>query len=122
MGNSKQPNNIDNIIGQRIGQLRVAKGMTRQKLAELLGITHQQLQKYERGINRITASRLLEVSKNLETSVNYFYEGLEDEIPPEKMERQRLCVEVMQDFISIPGSEQQEAVRNLMKTLANKTT
>jgi transcriptional regulator with XRE-family HTH domain len=122
MGNSKQPNNIDNIIGQRIGQLRVAKGMTRQKLAELLGITHQQLQKYERGINRITASRLLEVSKNLETPVNYFYEGLEDEIPPEKMERQRLCVEVMQDFISIPGSEQQEAVRNLMKTLANKAS
>lgn len=51
-------------------------GMSQEKLAELLGLTFQQIQKYERGINRIAASRLFDIAHVLEVPVTYFYEGV----------------------------------------------
>ena len=74
----------DHRIGQRIRARRVASGISQEKLAEALGITFQQVQKYEKGTNRISASRLARVAAILGLSVNAFYdpEGVSHESAP----------------------------------------
>jgi transcriptional regulator with XRE-family HTH domain len=69
---------IDLHVGARLRQRRRLLGMTQQKLAESVKIRFQQIQKYESGANRISASRLWALSKALEVPVAYFFEGLDD--------------------------------------------
>lgn len=71
----KEPNPIDVHVGARLKMRRMIVGMSQERLGENLGLTFQQVQKYEKGSNRIGASRLYEISKVLETPVSYFYEG-----------------------------------------------
>lgn len=66
----------DQIIGERIRLRRLEIGMSQEQLAALLGITFQQVQKYEKGVNRVSASRLLDVADVLETPVTKFYDNL----------------------------------------------
>lgn len=68
---------IDHHVGNRMRQRRRLIGMTQHALAEAVNIRFQQIQKYESGANRISASRLWELSKALGVPVTYFYEGLE---------------------------------------------
>ncbi len=72
----KSPNDADRQIGQKIRARRLAIGMSQEKLGEALGLTFQQVQKYEKGTNRVGAGRLLDVANILEVPVAYFYEGL----------------------------------------------
>ncbi len=72
------PDYIDKYVGQRLKTRRILLGMSQEKLAEKVGITFQQIQKYEKGTNRISASRLLRFSKILNAPVTFFYEGVED--------------------------------------------
>jgi transcriptional regulator with XRE-family HTH domain len=69
-------NSIDLHVGKRLRRRRRLLGLTQQQLAEAVGIRFQQVQKYECGANRITASRLFELSTALSVPVQYFYEGL----------------------------------------------
>jgi transcriptional regulator with XRE-family HTH domain len=71
----KSPNPVDKHVGSRIRTRRLLIGMSQEKLSEGLGITFQQIQKYEKGANRISASRLQQASKVLGVPVEYFYEG-----------------------------------------------
>ena len=71
---------VDSHVGERIKLRRKSVKMTQEKLGEQLGITFQQVQKYERGANRVGASRLWELSKVLEVPITYFFEGLTDGI------------------------------------------
>ena len=64
-------------IGKRLRRRRRLLGMTQQDLAELVGVRFQQIQKYECGANRITSSRLYDLSKALNVSVQYFFDGIE---------------------------------------------
>ena len=68
---------IDIYVGTKIRLTRAARGISQQQLADMLSISFQQLQKYERGINRISASRLWEVSQALGVNIAYFFEGAE---------------------------------------------
>ena len=68
---------IDKFIGNKIYSLRLTKGLPRQELSKVIGVTHQQLQKYENGTNRVAASRLMLIAKALEQEIPYFYEGFE---------------------------------------------
>lgn len=68
-------NDLDLHIGKRMRRRRRLLGLTQQQLAESIGIRFQQVQKYECGANRVTASRLWELSQALNVPVNYFYEG-----------------------------------------------
>ncbi len=72
----RAPNTIDVRIGERVRARRTALGMSQDALANRLGITFQQVQKYEKGVNRIAASRLFDIAAILETPVAYFFEGL----------------------------------------------
>jgi transcriptional regulator with XRE-family HTH domain len=72
----KSPNQIDKHIGTRVRARRVMLGMSQEKLADALGLTFQQVQKYEKGVNRIGASRLLHIAGILDVSIEFFFEGL----------------------------------------------
>jgi transcriptional regulator with XRE-family HTH domain len=70
-------NAIDLYVGKRLRRRRRLLGLTQQQLAESIGIRFQQIQKYECGANRVTASRLFELAVALNVPVNYFFEGLQ---------------------------------------------
>jgi len=74
MAGRKQPNPIDIHVGSRLKLRRTMMGMTQEKLGDRLGVTFQQVQKYEKGTNRIGASRLQEISEILEAPVSFFFE------------------------------------------------
>ncbi|WP_019960968.1 helix-turn-helix domain-containing protein [Woodsholea maritima] len=69
-------NEIDHHVGKRLRRRRRLLGLTQQQLAEAVGIRFQQVQKYECGANRVSASRLFELAEALDVPVQYFYEGL----------------------------------------------
>jgi len=73
-GNKKQPNPIDIHVGSRVRLRRMMLGMSQEKLGEHLGITFQQIQKYEKGTNRIGASRLQHIARVLQMPVSFFFE------------------------------------------------
>jgi transcriptional regulator with XRE-family HTH domain len=77
----KQASAVDILVGRQIRARRDEMGMSQEKLGEELGITFQQIQKYERGANRVAAGRLFEFAKALGCSILYFYEGVLDELP-----------------------------------------
>ncbi len=114
-------NKIDKHVGIKIYSLRLFKGLSHQELAELIAVTHQQLQKYEKGINRVSIGRLALIAKALGTTVNYFYndmEGINTEI--ETTQHQRMCIEVSRNFMRIKNPEHQGVIHSLVKTLFTK--
>jgi transcriptional regulator with XRE-family HTH domain len=70
----KKPNPIDVHVGSRVRLRRTMLGMSQEKLGEHLGITFQQIQKYEKGANRVGASRLQQIARVLNTPVSFFFE------------------------------------------------
>lgn len=79
---SRKPNPIDAHVGTRVRLRRMLLGMSQEKLGEHLGLTFQQVQKYEKGVNRIGASRLFDLSRVLGVPVQFFY----DEAPSDLIE------------------------------------
>ena len=71
----KAPNPIDKHVGSRVRMRRMMLGMSQEKLGDALGLTFQQVQKYEKGTNRIGASRLQQISLILQVPVSFFFEG-----------------------------------------------
>lgn len=71
----KRPNPTDQHVGARVRMRRILLGMSQEKLGEALGVTFQQVQKYEKGSNRISASRLQRISETLGVTPAYFFEG-----------------------------------------------
>jgi transcriptional regulator with XRE-family HTH domain len=72
------PDPVDRHVGLRLRMRRKEMGVSQEKLAEAIGLTFQQVQKYERAANRMSASKLWEAAQALHTTVSYFYEGLGD--------------------------------------------
>ena len=71
----KVPNPIDKHVGSRVRMRRMLAGVSQEKLGEALGLTFQQVQKYEKGSNRISASRLQQIAKMLDVPVSFFFDG-----------------------------------------------
>ena len=76
MNDERAANAVDRRLGQRVRTRRLEIGMSQEKLAEILGVTFQQVQKYEKGVNRIAASRLFDISGALDMSIAKFFEGI----------------------------------------------
>ena len=76
------PHPIDRHVGLRIRMRRKELGMTQDRLAQALGLTFQQVQKYERGANRVSASKLWEIARALKAPIAYFYDGLVEDAEP----------------------------------------
>jgi len=77
---SGKPNPIDVHVGARVRLRRTLLGMSQEKLGEAIGLTFQQVQKYERGANRIGASRLFDLSRVLDVPVSFFYDDMADDV------------------------------------------
>lgn len=72
---NKTPNPIDSHVGNRVRMQRILLKMSQEKLGEALGITFQQVQKYEKGVNRISASRLQQIAQFLNVPPSFFFSG-----------------------------------------------
>ncbi len=80
----RSPNRVDLHVGMRIRLRRRTIGLSQERLAEALGLTFQQVQKYERGVNRVSASKLYEIARILRAPITSFFEGLAE---PETLDR-----------------------------------
>lgn len=72
---TKVPNPVDKYVGSRVRMRRIMLGMSQERLGEALGLTFQQVQKYEKGTNRVGASRIQQISEILEVPVSFLFEG-----------------------------------------------
>jgi len=77
----RSPNPVDIHVGSRVRLRRQLLKMSQEKLGDQLGVTFQQVQKYERGANRVGASRLWRIAQVMDVPVSFFYEGLGEEMP-----------------------------------------
>src|SRR5215468_544737 len=96
----KAPSPIDKHVGSRVRMRRIMLAMSQEKLGAALGLTFQQVQKYEKGTNRIGASRLHQISRILQVPVAFFFEGLPNALTPYDSSRSALSVAQIDDFIS----------------------
>ncbi len=79
---SDAPHPVDSHVGSRLRLRRTLLGMSQEKLGHALGLTFQQVQKYERGANRISASKLHDVSKILDVPISFFFENMPSGVRP----------------------------------------
>lgn len=124
-----KPNSVDVHVGARVRQRRMLLGMSQEKLAEALGLTFQQVQKYERGANRIGAGRLYALSHALEVPVSYFFDELDApaNVQPVREAQNAQSVDPMarretlnlvRAYYGITDSMVRRRVLDLMKSLA----
>jgi transcriptional regulator with XRE-family HTH domain len=128
----KKPHPIDVHVGRRVKMRRMLVGMSQEKLGEQLGLTFQQVQKYEKGANRIGASRLWDLSRILEVPPRYFFEGAraatgqaaegftESAQPDYVLDfvQSSEGVQLIKAFIQIKDENVRRGIVNLAKTLA----
>lgn len=129
-------NSIDHHVGTRLRMRRALLGMSQEKLAEQVGITFQQIQKYENGANRVSASRLFEFSKVLDIPVTFFFEsygtadlqmpsyGLaeNDQSPfegPEDVMKRKETIELIRVYYSIENAKVRKDLFKLVKSMAD---
>ena len=90
---------VDVHVGKRIRHRRWLVGMTQQQLAEQVGIKFQQIQKYETGANRVSASRLWDIADALEVPVSFFFEGIESEAEQEAAQASAVAAAMPADIL-----------------------
>jgi transcriptional regulator with XRE-family HTH domain len=124
------PHPVDIHVGSRVRLRRIELGMSQEKLAAELGLTFQQVQKYERAANRISASRLYHIGKVLDVKVPFFYEGYSDagslsgfaEPPAEAFQsdllQRRDTIELVNAFYAIDNPTLRRQLLDLAKGLA----
>jgi transcriptional regulator with XRE-family HTH domain len=139
---SDKPNPIDVHVGSRVRLRRTLLGMSQEKLGEAIGLTFQQVQKYERGANRIGASRLYDLSRVLDVPVSFFFDDIDPEAaaaalradggdeeadeltrryePDPLMRRETL--ELVRAYYRIPDSQIRRRLFDLTKAIANACT
>lgn len=107
---------FDAMVGRYIEEARLCMGLSRDELGNSIGVSHQQLQKYERGQNRISAGRLALVAKALEQDIGYFF-GAPKKRPIKLTTHRRLCVETARNFMRIKNPKHQMIVHTVAKEL-----
>jgi len=116
----KKPHSIDVHVGQKLRERRILLGISQEKLGKTLDLSFQQIQKYERGTNRISSSRLFLLADVLEVSISYFFDELKGESKSHKEEREpfrkRETLELCRHYYALP-----EDVRKSLFTLAKRT-
>jgi len=96
----RAPNTTDKHVGKRVRMRRLMIKLTQEKLAAQLGLTFQQVQKYEKGVNRISASRLREMSHVLQVPVQFFFDGLPETKGGSGKDRQDPSQKFVHDFLA----------------------
>jgi transcriptional regulator with XRE-family HTH domain len=112
--------NIDRFLGQRMKQLRLLACMSQRQVAQQLGVSSQQVHKYEKGINRFSASRLLAIARVFDVAVEDLFNGYDPGAPFDPLvdlETSRLLVDVAHSFLEL-APKHQEALMCLARALA----
>lgn len=131
------PNPVDMHVGARLRLRRTLLGLSQEKLGEAIGLTFQQVQKYERGANRIGASRLFDIARVLDVPIGYFFDemtddtaskspshlvGKEDELEPEPYEKdpmaRRETLELVRAYYKISDPQLRRRLFDMAKALA----
>ncbi len=99
---SGAPNPVDIHVGARVRLRRTLLGMSQEKLGEAIGLTFQQVQKYERGANRVGASRLYDLSRVLDVPVSFFFDDMPDEVSSKSVHERREMSESPDPFDNDP--------------------
>jgi transcriptional regulator with XRE-family HTH domain len=116
---------IDQHLGERIRLRRAELGLTLEQLAEALDVSYQQIQKYETGANRISASRIFEMARKLDVDMSYFFEGLPldertEQLPLEHGGRQRSAIELVRKFAQIDDPQIRTTIAGLVKAIVDR--
>jgi transcriptional regulator with XRE-family HTH domain len=99
----RRPNPVDLHVGGRVRMRRKLLGVSQEQLADSLGLTFQQVQKYERGANRVSASKLYEIARTLQVPVSFFFDGLADPMDgSEHDEVGQQAERIVQEFLTTP--------------------
>ena len=115
------PNPVDVHVGRRVRLRRRELGVSQAWLADRLGLTFQQVQKYERGSNRISASKLYQIASVLEVPITYFFEGLDDPAAPKGARYAHAHTSVVEDLLSqANGPELAEAFLSIRRRSVRK--
>jgi len=122
------PDPIDLHVGKRVRGRRVGLGVSQTKLGQAIGVTFQQIQKYENGANRIGSSNLYKIAKALEVEVSYLFEGIDDvsrglsEGKQSKFEedplRSREAIELMHNYYRIGDQQVRKRLFQFVKALS----
>ena len=125
---------VDAHVGGRVRTRRTLLGLSQERLGEVLGLTFQQVQKYEKGSNRIGASRLYHISKILDVPVSYFYEDMPDELgrqtlpvgqptreesKPDTMHK-RETLELVRAYYRIENAAVRQVLRDTVRAIAGE--
>ncbi len=128
----KQASQTDMLVGNRVRIRRMLIGMSQERLGELLGLTFQQVQKYEKGVNRIGAGRLFDISRILGVPIDYFYEGVAAQLSGQPGFAEENAPPVMEfvssgegmqlslAFMKIKDAKVRKRVLDLVKSLAEE--
>jgi len=111
---------IDRHVGERIRRRRVMLGLTQEQLGEALGISYQQIQKYETGANRVSAGRLFKISQILEMNVATLYDGLGEAIDEDISGASRHVIELVRAFSKIKDDKIRASVMSLVRALSER--
>lgn len=136
MSNERSSNAIDAYVGRRLKQRREEMGLSQERLAHQLGISFQQVQKYERGFNRVGASRLFQISEVMNVVTSYFFDGLEnvrsgvaEESTPDAESPLSVAallaapgaMELLSEYANIKSPQQRKKIVELVRIFANET-
>ena len=117
---------VDLHVGKRIRHRRWIVGITQQQLAEKVGVKFQQIQKYESGANRVSASRLWDISETLAVSIDFFFEGIEEskekldfgDVIPVDLIGDKEAIDLVRSYYSIP-EHQRRRLFDLARVLSD---
>lgn len=132
------PDTVDIHVGQRLRVRRSLLGLSQEKLAEAIGLTFQQVQKYEKGMNRISAGRLFQFSKILDVPVSYFYENIsektgktanyslsdneQDAFITEDLLKNKEILDLIRLYYSIPDQNMRKDIFRFIKSMAERAS
>ena len=134
---SENPHPVDIHVGSRVKLRRMALGVSQDTLGKSMGLTFQQIQKYERGTNRISAGRLFQFSKILEVPINYFYDNIDGAEQPvaesfgfadneqapfgeeEDLMQKKETFELVRTYYSVRSEEKRKSILKFINSMAD---
>jgi transcriptional regulator with XRE-family HTH domain len=118
----RRDRSIDAHVGERIRKRRIELGLTQEELGGRLGISYQQIQKYETGANRVSAGRVAEIASALDIGISHFFDGFLPDKSDEALPHgghNRAAIELVRNFQEIEDENLRSAVGTLLKALKN---
>ncbi len=120
---ARRATDVDDYVGRRIRQRRLELGQSQTELADALGITFQQIQKYENGTNRISAGRVYAAAQHLGVTLDYFFEGVELPVASQPnhdslFENDKQVIALVRGFIQISDAYTRSNVASLVNSIA----